>query len=278
MTQSQTRKLESEPVSLPVGPQTVLPINRCNLPAAIIATLSFQKHPQALEIDGILPHHQDLFARLARCPDDKRRRECFADYVAVHFRLPGYPLSAWPEADDTPRPQANYRRLLLGWLFDSDSDSGAAWRLWVESRFGLVTRYHKELIPEPESGAYFRYMQACVRATYNTNDLASQLDLLYSFCQYELKHLHPGATHITLYRGGRELPEYQVEGEAVMLFNNLSSFTQEADEAYRFGPKVFAVEVPLCKIVCYHGLLPGPLDGEQEYMVLGGFYRVKRFW
>ena len=278
MTETPIPAPTAENLLLPPEPRIALPINRCNLPASLIASLIFQLHPQPIELDGIHPHRDDLFARLARCPDHKARRNCFADYMAVHFRLPGYPLSAWPEADDTPRPQANYRRLLLGWLFDSDSDSGAAWRLWVESRFGLVTRYHKEPIPEPESGAYFRYMQACVRATYNTNDLASQLDLLYSFCQHELLHLHPGCRHVTLYRGGRELPESRIDDHDVMLFNNLSSFTQEADEAYRFGPKVFAVQVPLCKIVCYHGLLPGPLDGEQEYMVLGGYYRVKRVW
>ena len=257
--------------------QIALPINRCNLPGGLIASLAFQRHPQPIELDGVMTHHADLFRRLDEISDESARRDCFINYMAVHFRLPGHALPPWPEAEPTPRPQSNYRRLLLGWMFDSDSDAGAAWRLWVESRFGLVTRYHKELISAPESGAYFRYMQACVRATYNTNDLASQLDLLYSFCQYQLSHSHTGR-HLTLYRGGSDLPCQSEQGENIMLFNNLSSFTLEVDEAYRFGPKVFEIQVPLCKVVCYHALLPGPLDGEQEFMVLGGYYPVKRIW
>ncbi len=253
-----------------------LPINRCNLPAAVLASLTFQRHPVPLELDGVLPHYQDLFTQLAVRPDSQSRRDYFADYMAVHFRLPGHPLTPWPEAEPVPRPQANYRRLLLGWLFDSDSDAGAAWRLWAESRFGLCTRYHKEPIHNQEEGPYYRFMQACVRATYNTNDLAGQFDLLYSFCQFELRCRYPGGQHLELYRGGMESPEPGPEGEPVLLFNNLSSFTREIDEAYRFGPRVHAVQVPLSKIVCYESLLPNMLDGENEFMVLGGYYQVSR--
>ena len=90
----------AENLLLPPEPRIALPINRCNLPASLIASLIFQLHPQPIELDGIHPHRDDLFARLARCPDHKARRNCFADYMAVHFRLPGYPLSAWPEADE----------------------------------------------------------------------------------------------------------------------------------------------------------------------------------
>ncbi|MBP7548598.1 MAG: hypothetical protein KA754_11675, partial [Corallincola sp.] len=59
-------------------------------------------------------------------------------------------------------------------------------------------------------------------------------------------------------------------------YNNLSSFTRDADAACRFGSQVLAVAVPLTKIVCFDSLLPGPLDGEGEFMVLGGRYRVER--
>lgn len=260
----------------PLQSRICLPINRCNLPASILASLTFQRHPVPLELDGIRPHYQDLFSQLSALPDSGQRCQHFADYMAVHFRLPGHPLTPWPEAEPIPRPQANYRRLLLGWLFDSDSDSGAAWRLWVESRFGLCTRYHREPILHQEAGPYYRFMQACVRATYNTNDLASQFDLLYSFCQLELHYRYPDALHLELYRGGDERPLSGTDEDPVVLYNNLSSFTREVDEAYRFGPRVHAVQVPLSKIVCFESLLPGALDGENEFMVLGGYYRVTR--
>ena len=48
----------------------------------------------------------------------------------------------------------------------------------------------------------------------------------------------------------------------------------EIDEAYRFGSRVYGVEVPLSKIVCFDTLLPGSLGGESEFMVLGGLYPV----
>ena len=63
-------------------------------------------------------------------------------------------------------------------------------------------------------------------------------------------------------------------GPAILCVNNLSSFTREIDEAYRFGSRVYGVEVPLSKIVCFDTLLPGSLGGESEFMVLGGLYPV----
>lgn len=252
------------------------PCNRCNLPPALIASLDYQRQPIPIELDGVKLHYRDLFLRLDQLTTAQQRASCFADYMAVHFRLPGHELAPWAEAEPVPRPQANYRRLLLGWLFDSDSDAGAAWRLWVESRFGLRTLYHKEPIPTADSGPYFRFMQAGVRATYNTNDLASQLDLLYSYCQYELAQRHPGHSHLSLYRGGHEQADIAADGSLQLQFNNLSSFTQQQDEAYRFGSCIYAVQVPLTKIVCFDALLPTTLGGEREYMVLGGRYRVER--
>lgn len=100
-----------------------------------------------------------------------------------------------------------------------------------------------------------------------------QLDLLYTFCQQELRHRYHPAQHLTLYRGSRGPLFAQAEECPVKLFNNLSSFTLDPEEALRFGPRVMQVKVPLSKIVCFDGLLPG-LQGEQEYMVLGGLYRV----
>ncbi len=253
-------------------------LNRCNLPPALLAAVDYQQQPLPLQLDGVLPYHSSLFTRLDQQPDAATRASCFGDYMAVHFRLPGHVLTPWPEAEPVPRPQAHYRRLLLGWLFDSDSDAGAAWRQWVESRFGLRTIYHHELISAPESDAYIRYMQACVRSTYQTNELASQLDLLYSFCQYQLVHKYPEQQYLTLYRGSSESPRYHYQQHPVLILNNLSSCSSDVDEAYRFGPRVVELQVPLSKIVCFDALLPRGLNGEQEYMVLGGIYKAKQVW
>ena len=258
-----------------ISPQELaLPINRCNVPGYLIASLSYQAAPCPLILDGIEPHFADLFVHLRRQSDAAARAARFIDYMAVRFRLPGYDLAPWPEAEPVPRPAANYRRLLLGWMFDSDSDAGAAWRCWVESRFGLRTLYHRQPIDGDESPARWAFLQAATRMLYQTNALDTQLDLLYSFCQFELACRHPSQRHLTLYRGGSERPYPSDAGPAILCVNNLSSFTREIDEAYRFGSRVYGVEVPLSKIVCFDTLLPGSLGGESEFMVLGGLYPV----
>jgi Dinitrogenase reductase ADP-ribosyltransferase (DRAT). len=255
-----------------------LPLNRCNVPAPILASLAYQQYPVSLQLDGIETFYPELFERLVVCPDARQRVDIFNDYMAVRFRLPEAQLAPRPDADPVPRPQSHYRKLLLGWLFDSDSDAGAVWRQWVESRFGLRTVYHHQPISDSESAAYLRYMQAYARASYQTNDLVGQLDLLYCFCQYQLAHLYPLQQHLTLYRGSTEAPKYQVQQQPVLLLNNLSSCSSDVDEAYRFGPKVVELQVPLTKIVCFDTLLPRGLNGEQEYMVLGGIYKAKQVW
>jgi NAD+--dinitrogen-reductase ADP-D-ribosyltransferase len=254
------------------------PINRCNVPAPVLASLTFQAHPISLQLDGVETFYLELFERLVRCRDAQRRVDIFTDFMAIQFRLPEAKLTPRPDADPVPRPHRNYRKLLLGWLFDSDSDAGAAWRQWVESRFGLRTIYHHELINEPESDAYHRYMQAGVRSTYHTNELFSQLDLLYSFCQYQLAHQYPLQPCLTLYRGSNEPPCYHHQQQPVFILNNLSSCSSEIDDAYRFGSRVIELAVPLSKIICFDSLLPNRLNGEHEYMVLGGIYKAKQVW
>jgi len=253
-----------------------LPLNHCNLPARELAGLYYQQQPVPLQLDGVTTLYHELFARLEKIPGAAERAEYFEDYMAVRFRLPEAGLEPNDAAGEPPRPKMNYRRLLLGWLFDSDNDQGAAWRSWVESRFGLLTCFHKHPLYGPDSFEYLRFRQACARATYNTNELDSQLDLLYSFCQYELQQRYPDSPHITLYRGCAEPRLYRLGGETVKLFNNLSSFSCDPEEAQRFGSRIFATRVPLTKIVCFDSLLPRTLGGEQEYMVLGGLYRVQQ--
>ncbi|WP_157810365.1 NAD(+)--dinitrogen-reductase ADP-D-ribosyltransferase [Vibrio sp. HA2012] len=256
--------------------QITFPLNHCNVPASLLASVAYQTCPIPLEIDGIRIWYSGLFNALQDECDPDIRALRFNDFMTARFHLAKVQAPELRESDPPPRPKVNYRRLLLGWLFDSDNEQGAAWRSWVESRFGLVTCFHHEFVSGPDSPEYLRFRGKCTRATYNTNELYSQLDLLYSFCQQELRLRYPEVTHLTLYRGCSELPEYILDGQSVRLFNNLSSFTADPESALRFGSQIFAVQVPLTKIACFESLLPHSLQGEQEFMVLGGLYQVEK--
>lgn len=63
----------------------------------------------------------------------------------------------------------------------------------------------------------------------------------------------------------------------LITLNNLSSFSSDKEIAWEFGSLVWKVQVPIAKIVFFSGLLPSSLlQGENEYLVLGGDYRVER--
>lgn len=274
MSTTDSPPMPPAPASLQPPKSALLPVNRCNLPARIIASLAYQRAPAPLQLDGVVPLYQDLLQRLQQCTTSAQRLACFRNYMAVRFRLPVDDLPPSDLAEPQLRPRAHYGRLIRGWLFDADSREGAVWKGWVESRFGLVTRYHHEPIPGPDSAAHLRFLEERARGIHNTNALEVQLDLLYTFCQQELRQRFGHQTHLTLYRGSRGGLYADTDGQPVKLFNNLSSFTLDPEEAQRFGHQVMRVEVPLSKIVCFDSLLPGQLQGEQEYMVLGGLYRV----
>ncbi|MGB5445058.1 MAG: NAD(+)--dinitrogen-reductase ADP-D-ribosyltransferase [Psychromonas sp.] len=256
--------------------QISLPLNHCNIPSRLLASLAYQEQPIPLEIDGISALYPNLFRALLKADCPEIRANHFKQFMASRFHLLNGSCRDQKLVDPPPRPKVNYRRLLLGWLFDSDNAQGAAWRSWVESRFGLLTLFHQELLPGPDSLEYLHFRQKCTRAIYNTNELFEQLDLLYSFCQQELRLRYPDTDHLNLYRGCTEPAEYMIGGHSVKLFNNLSSFTSDSESALRFGSKVFVVRIPLCKIACFESLLPRSLEGEQEFMVLGGLYKVQQ--
>jgi len=254
-----------------------LPINRCNLPAVVLGSLSFQRHPADLVLDGVAELHRDLFRRLdAALP--AQRPDVFRDYMTVHFQL------EWPEqmgftGRNNARAKANYIKVIRGWSFDSDSGEGAVLKGWVESRFGLTPRYHREALRDPSGDAYRRYQEMRAAGLYGTNALEAQLDLVYAYCQYELARRHPGARHVTLYRGVNRMDEHERlgesdDGQTVLLFNNLNSFTCNRERAGEFGDYILTVDVPLTKIFFYCGLLPGVLKGEEEFLVIGGVYDV----
>ncbi len=258
-----------------------LPINRCNLPAVVLGGLTYQRHPAPLLLDGVAELHADLFRRLDQASAETRG-EVFKDYMTIHFQLEW--LEEMGLSDAAPgrrkgRAKANYVRTIRGWSFDSDSREGAVLKGWVESRFGLMPRFHGQPLRDPGSEAFARYMEMRSQGLYGTNALEAQLDLVYTFCQYELARRHAGAEHVTLYRGINRMADHEVlekgaNGRHVILLNNLNSFTCSRDRACEFGDYILAVDIPLTKIFFHCGLLPGILQGEDEFLVVGGVVDV----
>lgn len=256
-----------------------LPINRCNLPAVVLGSLTYQRHPSPLYLDGVAELHHDLFRRLAAVDAPAARAEVFRDYMTVHFRLER-PEEMGFTGCRKSRAKANYVRMIRGWSFDSDSREGAVLKGWVESRFGLMPRYHAQPLRDPSGEAYRRYLEMRSAGLYGTNALESQFDLVYAYCQREIALRHPGARHVTLYRGVNRMADHEVlakgqGGQHVILLNNVSSFTHSRERACEFGDYILAVDVPLTKIFFHCGLLPGVLQGEDEFLVIGGVVDVR---
>ena len=254
-----------------------LPINRCNLPAVVLGSLTFQKHPMPLLIDGVAELHPDLFRRLEAAPPELHA-EVFRDYMTVRFQLEWLEEMGY-SGNQKSRAKANYAKMIRGWSFNSDSREGAVLKGWVESRFGLMPRYHAGAMRDPGGQAYRVYQEMRSHGLYGTNALEAQLDLVYTFCQYELARKHHGARHVTLYRGVNRMADHEVlekrgHGEHIILLNNLSSFTCSRERACEFGDYILSVQVPLTKIFFYCGLLPGVLQGEDEFLVVGGVVSV----
>ena len=271
-TQSPDTSAERPAATLPRG--AYLPINRCNVPPVILGSLTFQRHPQTLEIDGVTTFHTELFTLLDGLDGASDRAAQFQDYMAVHFRLE-HPEDAGGKKGQG-RAKADYLRTLRGWFFNSDGREGAVIKSWAESRFGLLTQHHGDVLATSEDSQFLLDRAA---GLHNTNALEAQLDLVFSYCQYELAKRFSEQTHITLYRGVNKLDHFAVLAEPaphtqVLLFNNVNSFTTDRDMAGAFGDHILTAEVPLSKIMFYSGLLPGRMQGEDEYMVLGGVYTV----
>ncbi len=276
----QTAQTERHPTpTLPACAR--LPMNRCNLPAVILGSLTYQQHPVALEIDGILDFHAGLFTTLDSLPDQVTRAQRFMDYMTVRFLLEE-PEEAglMPGRQRKSRVNANYLRLVRGWSFDSDGREGAVLKRWVESRFGLLARHHAGSLLDHGGDAYQRYLLEGARGLYATNALEAQLDLLYTYCQYELRREQSAASHLRLYRGINRIDDHEIlgtcgAGRYRVLFNNLNSFTSHRERADEFGDYILMTQAPLPKVFFYNRLLPGMLRGENEYVVIGGVYEVE---
>jgi NAD+--dinitrogen-reductase ADP-D-ribosyltransferase len=266
---------------LPTLPRLArLPINRCNLPADILGGLTYQRHPTPLQIDGVADLHKPLWALLDDIPGAGERAERFAGYLESHFRLKQPEDAGLAAGRSGARARASYLRIVRGWAFDSESREAAVLKGWVESRFGLSPRHHGEPLREPGSAAWQRYVEIRAQGLRGTNALESQLDLLYAYAQYELARQFPQRTHLRLYRGVNRLAEHETiednrQGEKVLLLNNINSFSRSRERAGEFGDDLLAVDVPLPKLAFFSQLLPGLLRGEDEYVVIGGLYRVR---
>ncbi|MCB1779703.1 MAG: NAD(+)--dinitrogen-reductase ADP-D-ribosyltransferase [Candidatus Competibacteraceae bacterium] len=258
-----------------------LPINRCNLPAAILGGLTFQRHPAPLLLDGVAELHYRLFRLLKPLMDPVERARQFMDYMTVYFRLEALEDVGLSPGRPKLRGRADYLRMVRGWAFDPDCREGAVLKGWVESRFGLLTHYHGGLLADRTHDTYLHFLEARSHGLYSTNALEAQLDLLYTYCQYELYRSQPEVTHVCLYRGFNRFSDAQVLAQLnrrsmIILLNNLSSFSIRRERAEEFGDHLLRVQVPISKVFFYNRMLPGMLKGEDEYVVIGGVYEVER--
>jgi len=226
--------------------------------------------------------HREFFAQIDAIEDAAQRVALFRDHMRAAFCL-DHPDRAGLQKSGQRirRDRADYVRMLRGWLFDAEGQEGAVLKSWVESRFGLLPRAHRGSLGDFNGDNYQAYLAARSRGLYNTNALEAQLDLVYAFCQHELALRHEERQHLRLYRGIHHLTDYEVLARQdrrrwIILLNNLSSFTDDIDRADEFGDSVISVDIPLPKIFYFPDLLPGSLQGEQEYLVVGGIYEVTR--
>ena len=250
--------------------------NRCNLTSAVIAGLTYNKHPVPLALDGVNELHKNLYLLLARADSRIKRMEVFENYMDAHFQLKD--LSEMGQSDDLTfnRKKINYKRIILGWHLNPNGLEAAVLKRWVESRFGLSPRFHKREIRDYEDHAYHDFLIESAAGMYNTNAIEAQLDVLYSFSQYELSL--GNEVHIALYRGFNQLNNHEVidrKGKnLVLLLNNINSFSHTEEVADNFGDYVIKVQAPRYKVFCYSQILPKQLNVEEEYMVIGGLYEA----
>lgn len=170
---------------------------------------------------------------------------------------------------------------------DSNTPEGAALKGWVESRFGLTPTYHRGALQTQEHGSKQDYSAYDIDRTIGisrTNSIYGQFDLVYRYCQYELRRQIPDRRWLRLYRGTYDASEHTISERIdrrsyYVRLNNLSSFTSSVERAWEFGTTVWLVDVPVVKVFFYSDLVPAVhLKGEDEYLVIGGEYRVFEVW
>ena len=253
--------------------------NLCNLPPWVIASRTFNDHPQQLEIQGVRQANRFLFQKLEAIASAEERATVFNDYMSVKFQL-----HHWQQQTDTAGRSIknSYLRFLRGWMMDSNSVEGAVLKGWVESRMGLPPTFHKIRIPGIHAEEYMTFAIDRTKGSARTNAINSQLDLLFEYCQFELARKFPDQLTIPLYRGTYDASEHEVmeqlaKRRQIVRLNNLISFTSDEERAWEFGSTVWEVQVPLAKTFFFSDLLPNSiLKGEGEFLIIGGKYRVRQ--
>jgi NAD+--dinitrogen-reductase ADP-D-ribosyltransferase len=261
----------------PVGSST----NLVGLPTKFIASPDFHAEPLPMHISGVREMNATLFEMLDKSCDLADAGEAFMCYMSAMFGLEPEQRETGGARPGQRRFRSSFLRLVKGWGYDSNGPEGAVFKGWVESRFGLFPTYHKEPIRRIASGAWTTYVEEKMSSRFHNNAIYTQLDLVYEFCQWALQRLvAPKDTHVTLYRGTNSFDEHLIreridKSSAVMRLNNLASFSADRDVASCFGDIILTVDVPLSKLVFFNTLLSmHALNGEAEYLVIGGDYRV----
>ena len=246
--------------------------NLTGLPTGLLASVGFSDFPIPLSIRGVRQAHADLFDELSHCKTLDKARLTFSSHMDALFAL---------NARRPRRFHASYLQLLKDWGIDSNSPAGAVLKGWVESRFGLFPTFHRMPIRRFNSPEWISYVEEKMCSRFNNNTIFMQLDLLYEFSQWVLRRfVADGKKHLTLYRGTNDLSDQQLLHQidsrtAVVRMNNLLSFTSNRGIADEFGDIIIEAEVPTAKLLFFNELRsPTLLQGESEYLVIGGDYRV----
>ncbi|GAA5481818.1 NAD(+)--dinitrogen-reductase ADP-D-ribosyltransferase [Haloferula sargassicola] len=249
-----------------------------NRPPWTVASVGFQDDPSPLHIGRVKQEHRRLFEILENEVSPARRGEIFHEYASVQFAL-----HQWQEHRAAARRSLrnSYVRFIRGWAVDSNTIEGAVLKGWVHSRLGIAPTFHQGSLGQSREN-FERYARDRIRGCARTNAIEQQLDLLFEFCQYEIHRRNPGERWLTLYRGTFDGQAYRLVDDSdpkrpVVRMNNISSFTADRECAWEFGSTVWEVRVPLSKVFFFSTLLPESiLKGEEEHLVIGGEYRVRK--
>jgi len=182
-------------------PHTWYTTNLIGVAAPVLSSTEFNAHPVALRIVGAREAHAGLFALLDTSASPDEASEVFMHYLSLAFGL--QPEVAPSSVSEARRWRASYIKLLQSGGVDSNGQAGAVLKGWVESRFGLVPRFHKAPLERFPSPAWVGYLEEKASSRFHNNCIYQQLDLLYEFCQWALKRFQPFGTtrHARLWRG-----------------------------------------------------------------------------
>lgn len=254
--------------------------NMSNVPPWVIASPEFDERPRPIEIQGVREGNRALFAVLDGIDDPDERARRFDDWVSVKFQLHHWQEQATAAARRSLRN--SYVRFLRGWGVDASSIEGAVLKGWVERRLGIPPTFHRAPLAGHEGEDWGRYVADRTRGHAFTSAIDAQLDLLYTFTQYELARRDPAGKQITLWRGQNGFEPRDVVAqlgprEWVLRMNNLCSFTDDRERAWEFGSVVLEARVALPRVFFAGHLLPRSiLKGEREHLVVCGQLRVRR--